>query len=472
MLQYSQLIQDQRSQDVQRLKRLLWVCFGGSAIAHSLAIGAGLVTRSPHLPQVHADEPLELVILEDVAPAAVDPLDSTPDPVNANSPLEASSLEADVNFTPDFPTEVADESTLAEVVGDQTPEWFPDRDDAPIEDSVTENWEGEDSMADKTVAEDSVTEDSVTESSSEMAAKPLEEGEMEAVEAESGPSEPRETEVLTGESSSEAELDVAESGDSQDGDSSGGTSANAAPITPGHLATRLFNSGGESSQESSAGNDETGDRPQALRSPVAPSRQGRPSTPSALSTSETGTGTGGGLACAEGCEGTYEASDSERVERDPLIRARRNERGEYDYELVESSGSDAADRAALETARQSRFEGDRDEFMIRAQVARDEEEARRSRERVERQRERARQAAEPTPSPESQETVVQEWDNPPSSTVNSDWEEEVTPEPLAEPPLEENVPQPEATPTPEPVYQEAKEPVYQEPVYQEPMQKK
>ena len=316
---------------------------------------------------------------------------------------------------------------------------------------------GEDSLAEESLAQESVAEDPLAVNSTET--------------GETG------TDSSLADSEVGEDVPLADSGEGQD-NPSGGTSVNASPITPGTMATRLFNSGSESFQGSSAGEEETRDRPQALRSPVAPSRQGRPSPPQASSpaTSETGTGTGGGLACGEGCEGTYEAPDSDTVERNPLIRARRNERGELEYELIESSGSDAADRAALETARQSRFEGDRDEFTIRARVAQNEEEAQQSRERVERQRERARQAAEPTPQPDSQETVVQEWDNPPSSTVNSDWEEEVTSDPLANPLVQENLPQLDATPTSEPLYEEPvyqeplyEEPVYEEPVYQEPL---
>ncbi len=77
----------------------------------------------------------------------------------------------------------------------------------------------------------------------------------------------------------------------------------------------------------------------------------------------------GGTSCTGGCQGRYQGSQTEAVERDPLIRAYRNANGELEFELIRSSGSAEADRAALATAQQASYTSDRAEFTIRARIA-------------------------------------------------------------------------------------------------------
>ncbi|TAF54637.1 MAG: hypothetical protein EAZ61_05455 [Oscillatoriales cyanobacterium] len=146
--------------------------------------------------------------------------------------------------------------------------------------------------------------------------------------------------------------------------------------------------------------------------------------------------TSGGISCADGCEGRYQGSQTEVIEHDPLIRAYRNANGELEFELIQSSGSAEADRAALTTAQQASYTSDRDEFTIRARIAED---------------------ASASP-PVQDSTPISEA--PPATPPEPAYEEPAYDEPVYEEPIYE-----------EPVYEEPiyEEPVYEEPVYEEPI---
>jgi len=98
--------------------------------------------------------------------------------------------------------------------------------------------------------------------------------------------------------------------------------------------------------------------------------------------------------CLSGCEGSYYYEGERTVLQDVLIRATRSESGEWEFEIIESSGSEAADRAALETARNSNIQTDRDSIMIRANIAENEREAEDIRRRIQQRQEEYRQQQE------------------------------------------------------------------------------
>ena len=93
--------------------------------------------------------------------------------------------------------------------------------------------------------------------------------------------------------------------------------------------------------------------------------------------------------CLGGCEGNYEYEGESTLLQDILIWATRNENGEWEFEIIESSGSEASDRAALETARNSNIQADRDSIMIRANIIENEGEAEERRRRIQQRQEAA-----------------------------------------------------------------------------------
>jgi hypothetical protein len=145
------------------------------------------------------------------------------------------------------------------------------------------------------------------------------------------------------------------------------------------------------------------------------------------------------------------------IERDPLIRAYRNARGELEFELIQSSGSAEADRAALATAQQASYTSDRAEFTIRARIMEEDS------------------ASSPPVHDSTPIPVIPPLETDPMSPSEPVLEEPVYEEPTVEEPIvTESAYEEPIIETPvyeEPVYEEPvyEEPVYEEPVYEEPI---
>jgi hypothetical protein len=145
------------------------------------------------------------------------------------------------------------------------------------------------------------------------------------------------------------------------------------------------------------------------------------------------------------------------IERDPLIRAYRNARGELEFELIQSSGSAEADRAALATAQQASYTSDRAEFTIRARIMEEDS------------------ASSPPVHDSTPIPVIPPLETDPMSPSEPVLEEPVYEEPTVEEPIvTESAYEEPIMETPvyeEPVYEEPvyEEPVYEEPVYEEPV---
>ncbi len=400
------LIQEQRRQDLQLLKKILLYCLGGSAVAHAVMFATGTMWwKAPVREEV--EETIDVVVLEDTTQPSLEP------PIE-NSEIPPESID---NTAPSAPAEAFFESEPVAEFAASTPE---------AEEPVVQKESSNDKVLTKV-------------------------GDSEAA-------------FTVGESSDDGESDSNKSTTgSRDGSEVG---SGVGPIAAGGGGfSGLFPGFGGSGDGPEGGGDGR------LREPVSPSRSGgQPSTPSE--------GDGSGLACTGSCEGSYERDESDTVERNPLIRARRNEDGELEFELLQSSGSAAADAAALETAREASYSTDRDEFTIRAIVA-DEgtEAADRARDRVRQQQERVSQpASPPQPMTPPMRTAGESYDPPVTNTTPT---EPVAP---SEPTNTEPIAPEEAAPadkepvyTEEPVYEEpayeepVEEPVYEEPVYEEPV---
>ncbi|MGC9504719.1 hypothetical protein, partial [Baaleninema sp.] len=153
--------------------------------------------------------------------------------------------------------------------------------------------------------------------------------------------------------------------------STGSPSNDSTSRSGGGAPTDSSASGGGEASDSEGGNSpESGEigenrTEQAITTPPEPEGEATPPPPAPSSDGEDNSG----IACVGGCQGSYEDESQESIERDALIRARRNDRGEYDYEIIQSSGNEAADRAALETAREANYQTDLEEFNIRANIA-------------------------------------------------------------------------------------------------------
>lgn len=428
------LIREQRQQDLQLLKKILLYCLGGSAIAHAVMLATGTLWWSPSSTTRDSNEPIEVVIFEDTTISNPEPIEPTPpEAVESVAPAESSAASS---AAPAAPTIAAAPPETAPI--DTAP--------VPVEEPVLEKVGGE--PTDFTVSESD--EDTET---SDKAKAPV----SNAEGSEAGSTE-----------------------GTVNGSGVGPISTNEGGFGSG-FGNGMLDNWGVGGDESGDGSGDGGGRLRNPVNPVSPSG-GRPSAPP-RNTGDSGSGS----ACAGNCEGTYQRDDEDTVERDPLIRARRNEDGELEFELIESSGSEAADRAALDTARRADYTSDRDEFTIRARVA-DEgsDEAEQARQRVRQQQERVRQAT-PPPAPTVPETrTAGESYEPapetaaPASPPATSYEEPPAKEPINPPapaPVnEEPAPAPEpVAPAPEPVYEEPAPapapppaPVYEEPAYTAP----
>ena len=382
-------IAQQRTKETEFLKKLVLYGVAGSAFFHAGVVGVGVSGWLDGETKAIADEPIEIVVLHE----EIEPIEEEIEAIEPETP-----------------------ETISEPIPD------------PIE--TTE-----------TIAFEPIPETTVLEPVSE----PVEWSSDPAISLPDTPFDGKAggapAEVLTGDGEGVVDKGVPGGNNKGDGTGNGTGDGNGTPgpIRPGdsngngnQMAGDFLDAGDDGGNGSIPAQEDSGGGLTAnFGGLTGGSPPPRPEDGDGLS------------ACVSGCEGGYEYEGESTVTGDALIQATRNDSGEWDFEVVQSSGSEAADIAALETARESDYSVSDDSFMIRANIAEDEREAEEHRRRIQEQQEAYHEQEEAA------------------------WEEPVTAEEYY-PPAPTNSP---AFPVePEPVYEEPvyEEPVYEEPIYEEP----